>query len=79
MNRIECMLSNGKGNVLVCGCNNGFIVIKELWNLQDLYCLNLQSHGSIKCLWFPEGLLFLILLFYYYCMLGKLLIFIINY
>lgn len=56
---IECMISNSSGNILVCGSSTGVVTFREMWSLKEVFTLNLESHGSIKSLWFSDDFQFL--------------------
>ena len=55
--RVETMLANGSGSILVCGLNNGTLSLRELWSLNEVMKFDsLQPHGPIKSLWFTDGM-----------------------
>lgn len=49
------MISNSSGNILVCGSTSGVVTFREMWSLKEVFSLSLESHGSVKSLWFNDG------------------------
>eukprot|EP01038_Epipyxis_sp_PR26KG_P011916 gene11916-15945_t len=50
LNKIECMVTSSNGSILICGGANGLLSIRTTHDLQELYFVDLQDHGAIKCL-----------------------------
>ena len=55
LKRVEAMVVNGSGDVLVCGLASGHLSFRSLWSLQELRIYDLSMHGPVTCLRFTEG------------------------
>lgn len=52
--RLCCVITNGPGNVLLCGGENGTLSFRALPGLQPLHEMDLSQNGSIRSLWFGD-------------------------
>ena len=59
--KIEALAVNGPGNVLMCGCSNGTIVLRALWNLEMTHVIDLSAHQGVKYLTFTDDHQFLLI------------------
>ena len=58
--RIQAMLVNGSGNVLVCGMSSGLLSLRGLSSLDELRVYD-TLHGPVTCLRFAEDNQFLLI------------------
>lgn len=53
--RIECMVTNSTGQILITGSSHGLLSFREIWSLQELYSIDMNESGAIRSLSFTEG------------------------
>ena len=49
------MVTNSTGLVLITGSSHGLLSFREIWSLQELYSIDMNESGAIRCLSFTEG------------------------
>jgi hypothetical protein len=53
--KIECLIPNQNGTILIMGFHSGVISFRKAWNLEEIHRINLSMSGCIKSLNFSEG------------------------
>jgi WD40 repeat protein len=62
MSKVECMVAcAGTTNIFVCGCSDGSVSFRQLWDLTEVSYLQDKHHGSVTCLSFSDDAQYLMI------------------
>jgi len=59
--KIECMITDSTGLILITGSSHGILSFREIWSLEEVKSVDLSQHGAITSLAFSEDNQFLLI------------------